>query len=125
MKNTLAIGALLRAADEVQDPLDRLACQRAATWIRWCDGFGATLTIKEASLIDQTKSLGEIARMIIVRLSKFFPVPPEDLELSYIEDDSTCWQDEFRRTENPRQRVHIDNPYSNAFGIQKLESDNL
>lgn len=111
MKNSKAIGALLRAADNASDPLDKLACQRAAIWVRWCDGFGATITNQEALVIDQTQSLGDLSRMIIARLSGLFPAPPEDPEFRYLDDDASGWQDEFRRHAAHRQNVPIDDPF--------------
>lgn len=114
MKNSKAIGALLRAADNARDPLDKLACQRAAAWVRWCDGFGATITNNEASAIDHTRYPGEVSRMIISRLSKLFPAPPEDPEFRYLDDDGSGWQDEFRRHAYRRQAVRIDDPFDIA-----------
>lgn len=107
----MAISALLRAADDVHDPLDKLACQRAAAWLRWCDGYGATLTNEETSVIDETKSLGEVARMIISRLSSLFPALPEDPEFCFEDDNYSGWQDEFRRQNRQREPVHIDDPF--------------
>ncbi len=111
MKNSTAIGALLLATDNAHDPLDKLACQRAATWLRWCDGFGATITNQEASVIDQSQSLGDVSRMIIARLSSLFPAPPEEPEFRYMDDDGSGWQHEFRRQQRQRQPVHIDDPF--------------
>ncbi|MGB0660219.1 MAG: hypothetical protein ACPGNV_08550 [Mangrovicoccus sp.] len=111
MKNSAAISALLHAADDVQDPLDKLACQRAAAWVRWCDGYGATLTNEETSVIKRTKSLGDVARMIIVRLARLFPAPPEDPEFQYMDDDGSGWQHEFRRQKSHRLDIRIDDPF--------------
>lgn len=111
MKNSTAIGVLLRAADHARDTLDKLACQRAATWLRWCDGFGATITKEEASVIDQSQSLGDVSRMIIARLSSLFPAPPEDPEFRYLDDDGSGWQDEFRRLGHQRQAARIESPF--------------
>lgn len=114
MKNTDAICALLRAADTAHDPLDRLACQRAAAWIRWCDGFGATITNDEASVMDQTHSLGEVSRMIVARFSSLFPALPEDADLRHLDEEGSGWQDEFRRQAHQGQALRIDDPFDSG-----------
>ena len=92
MKNTTALAAFLTAADKTHDMLDATACRRAAVWLRWSDGFGATLTEDESTRIAQGKALGECARQVIRRLSEDFPAPPEDGSLRYLDDDeSTAW----------------------------------
>ncbi|MCL1630111.1 hypothetical protein M3N55_15400 [Roseibaca sp. V10] len=88
MKNAEAIARLLSAAETAQDPLDELACRRAGSWLRWCDGFGATLTRPEAQRVAAGGALGEAARGLIRRLAETYPVPPEDARLDYLADDS-------------------------------------
>ena len=51
MKNINGITLLIQAAETADDPLDQLACRRAAAWLRWCDGYGAALTETEAQRI--------------------------------------------------------------------------
>ncbi|WP_439525704.1 hypothetical protein [Roseovarius mucosus] len=87
MRNTDAIRRFLDAATVARDPLDATACRRAAVWLRWCDGFGATLTEGEAERLAQGNALGEAARQLIRRLSEEFPAPPEDAALTYLDDD--------------------------------------
>lgn len=87
MRNTYAVRCLLDAATVARDPLDATACRRAAGWLRWCDGFGATLTEGEAERLAQCNALGETARQLIRRLSEEFPAPPEDAALTYLNDD--------------------------------------
>jgi hypothetical protein len=90
MKNAEAIARLLSAAETAQDPLDELACRRAASWLRWCDGFGATLTRPETERFAAGGALGEAARGLLRRLAETYPVPPEDARLEYLtEDDDT------------------------------------
>ena len=90
MKNITAIAAFLTAADRAHDALDATACRRAAVWLRWCDGFGATTTEDEAERIAQGGALGDCARQMIRRLSNEFPAPPEDGNLKYLDDDETA-----------------------------------
>jgi hypothetical protein len=98
MKNSDAIRALLDGADRANDPLDAVACQRAATWVRFTDVFGATITNDEAATIAQANSLGEVARQIIQRLAEDYPTPNEDGSLHYLNDDESDegWVAEFR-----------------------------
>ncbi len=88
MKNAEAIACLMTAAEAAHDPLDQLVCRRAASWLRWCDGFGATLTRPEAQRVAAGGALGEAARGLIRRLAETYPVPPEDVRLDYLADDS-------------------------------------
>ena len=87
MKNAEAIARLIAAAEAAHDPLDQLACRRAGSWLRWCDGFGATLTRPEAERISAGGSLGEAARGLLRRLAETYPAPPEDARLDYLADD--------------------------------------
>ncbi|QOL82655.1 hypothetical protein [Pseudooceanicola spongiae] len=87
MRNSEAIACLVTAAEAAQDPLDQLACRRAGTWLRWCDGFGATVTRTEAERIAAGGALGEAARGLIRRLAETYPAPPEDARLEYLTDD--------------------------------------
>ena len=87
MRNSEAIARLVTAAEAAHDPLDQLACRRAGSWLRWCDGFGATLTRPEAERISAGGSLGEAARGLLRRLAETYPVPPEDAWLDYLADD--------------------------------------
>lgn len=92
MKNSLAIIALIEAAEAADDPLDELACRRAAVWLRWCDGFGATLTRSEVERIAVPGALGEAARGLIRRLVEEYPGPVEDIQLACLhEDDGAPW----------------------------------
>ena len=61
MRNSSAIAQLIAASEAADDPLDRLACRRAAAWLRWCDGYGATLTEPEAARIGARGSLAGAA----------------------------------------------------------------
>jgi hypothetical protein len=88
MKNSDAIARLLSAAETAQDPLDELACRRAGAWLRWCDGFGATLTRHETERFAAGGALGEAARGLLRRLAETYPAPPEDARLDYLADDS-------------------------------------
>ena len=87
MKNSYAISRLLTAAEVAKDPLDRLACRRAAAWLRWCDGYGATLSQSEADRVAAGGALGEFARGLLRRLAESYPAPIEDVRLSYLDDD--------------------------------------
>lgn len=87
MKNLHAISRLLAAAEAAKDPLDRLACRRAAAWLRWCDGYGATLTQSEADRVAVGGALGEFARGLLRRLAERYPSPIEDVRLSYLDED--------------------------------------
>lgn len=87
MKNSQAIAALISAAEAADDPLDELACRRAAGWLRWCDGFGATLTRPETDRIATPGALGEAARGLIRRLAEEYPAPIEDIQFACIRDD--------------------------------------
>ena len=87
MKNAEAIARLVAAAEAAHDPLDQLACRRAGSWLRWCDGFGATLTRPEAQRVAAGGALGEAARGLIRRLAETYPVPPEDARLDYLAED--------------------------------------
>lgn len=87
MKNLHAISLLLAAAEVAKDPLDRLACRRAAAWLRWCDGYGATLSQSEADRVAAGGALGEFARGLLRRLAKSYPAPIEDVRLSYLDED--------------------------------------
>lgn len=92
MKNSLAITALIEAAEAADDPLDELACRRAAVWLRWCDAFGATLTRPEANRIGAGGALGEAARGLIRRMAEDYPAPVEDIQLECLQDDDgTPW----------------------------------
>ena len=92
MKNAKAIACLIVAAEAAQDPLDELACRRAGAWLRWCDGFGATLTRPEAERFAAGGALGEAARGLLRRLAEKYPAPPEDARLDCLVDDSeTTW----------------------------------
>lgn len=98
MRNTDAICALIDGADRALDPLDAVACRRAATWIRFTDAFGATITADEADRLAQGGALGEAARQIIQQLSEDYPAPQEDGSLRYLEDDEQDegWMTAFR-----------------------------
>lgn len=87
MKNSQAIANLITAAEATEDPLDELACRRAAVWLRWCDGFGATLTGSEVERIAVPGALGEAARGLIRRLAEEYPAPAEDTQLACLHDD--------------------------------------
>lgn len=87
MRNSEAIARLLSAAETAQDPLDQLACRRAGAWLRWCDGFGATLTRPETERFAAGGALGEAARGLLRRLAETYPSPPEDARLDYLADD--------------------------------------
>ena len=87
MKNSYAISRLLAAAEVAKDPLDRLACRRAAAWLRWCDGYGATLSQSEADRVAAGGGLGEFARGLLRRLAERYPSPIEDVRLSYLDED--------------------------------------
>lgn len=87
MKNAEAIARLVTAAEAAHDPLDQLVCRRAASWLRWCDGFGATLTRHETERFAAGGALGEAARGLLRRLAETYPVPPEDARLDYLVDD--------------------------------------
>ena len=92
MKNSQAIAALISAAEAADDPLDELACRRAAVWLRWCDGFGATLTRPETDRIATPGALGEAARGLIRRLAEEYPAPVEDIRLEFLNgDEGTSW----------------------------------
>ncbi|MBB4209323.1 hypothetical protein [Roseinatronobacter bogoriensis] len=92
MKNSEVLAKLITAAQSANDPLDELACRRAAAWIRWCDGYGATLTRPEADRIAAGGALGEAARGLIRRLAEEYPAPIEDIQfLSLHDDDGTPW----------------------------------
>lgn len=92
MKNSHAISCLLAAAEVAKDPLDRLACRRAAAWLRWCDGYGATLTASEAARIAAGGRLAEVARALLRRLAETYPGPVEDARLDYLEEgDGGDW----------------------------------
>lgn len=92
MKNTFAIAAFIKASENTDDHLNSTACRRAAVWLKWCDGFGATLTDDEAERISNNQSLAETARLLIARLAQDFPNPPEDASLRYLDDeDETRW----------------------------------
>ena len=92
MKNTKAFAELIKAAENTDDHLNSTACRRAAIWLRWCDGFGATLTDDEAERISDNRSLAETARLLIARLAKEFPHPHEDASLRYLDDDEgSAW----------------------------------
>lgn len=87
MRNVEAIRVLLEAADNATDPLDATACQRAAVWLRWCDGFGAMLTVDETKRFLRSGALGEAARGLVRRLFQEFPPPPEDGSLRYLDEE--------------------------------------
>lgn len=87
MRNVEAIKVLLLAAEAATDPLDATACQRAAVWLRWCDGFGATLTDEDSKRFSKAGTLGEAARGLIRRLFQEFPPPSEDAGLRYLIDE--------------------------------------
>jgi len=87
MRNIEAIKVLIEAAESATDPLDATACQRAAVWLRWCDGFGATLTDEDAKRFSKAGALGEAARGLIRRLFQEFPPPSEDGGLRYLVDE--------------------------------------
>jgi hypothetical protein len=92
MKNLQAIAALIKAAEVAEDPLDELACRRTAGWLRWCDGFGATLTLPEATRIAAGGALAEAARGLLRRLAEQYPAPAEDFRLeSLCDDNQTAW----------------------------------
>jgi hypothetical protein len=92
MKNLRAIACLIAAAETANDPLDELACRRAAVWLRWCDGFGATLTRTEADRIAAGGALGEASRGLIRRLAEEYPAPVEDIQLACLQgDDGAPW----------------------------------
>ncbi|WP_127562820.1 hypothetical protein [Nioella ostreopsis] len=92
MKNSQAIANLITAAEATEDALDELACRRAAVWLRWCDGFGATLTRSEVERIAVPGALGEAARGLIRRLVEEYPGPVEDIQLACLhEDDGAPW----------------------------------
>lgn len=92
MRNSSAIARLIAASEGADDPLDRLACLRAAAWLRWCDGYGATLTGAEATRIAAGGALAEAARGLIRRLSETYPGPVEDARLDYLEEeDGAAW----------------------------------
>lgn len=94
MRNVEANRILLRAAEAAPDPLDATACQRAAAWLRWCDGFGATLTSEDSERLSKTGALGEAARGLIRRLFQEFPAPSEDACLRYlVEEESGEWME--------------------------------
>jgi len=88
MKNSQAIACLIAAAETANDPLDELACRRAAVWLRWCDGFGATLTRPEVDRIAAGGALGEAARGLIRRLVEEYPGPVEDIQLACLHEDA-------------------------------------
>jgi hypothetical protein len=88
MKNAEAIARLMTAAEAAHDPLDQLVCRRAASWLRWCDGFGATLTRHETQRFAAGGALGEAARGLLRRLAETYPAPPEDARLDYLADDA-------------------------------------
>ncbi|WP_417249285.1 hypothetical protein [Celeribacter sp.] len=122
MRNTYAVRCLLDAATVARDPLDATACRRAAGWLRWCDGFGATLTEGEAERLAQGKALGEAARQLIRRLSEEFPAPPEDAALTYLDDDEESgWMRHIpeatgaartaRRRETEDERPEVRDPF--------------
>lgn len=114
MKNSRAISIFIHAANRDVDPLDTTACLRAASWLRWCDGFGATLTSGEASRLAQGGNLGEAARSLIRRLSAEYPTLPEDCGLQYLEDqDSTGWMQAFPLSD-PEIPVHVRSPFAKA-----------
>ena len=87
MRNSEAIARLVTAAEAAHDPLDQLACRRAGAWLRWCDGFGATLTRSEAERFAAGGALGEAARGLLRRLAETYPAPPEAARLDYLADD--------------------------------------
>lgn len=122
MRNTDAIRRFLDAATVARDPLDATACRRAAVWLRWCDGFGATLTEGEADHLAQGKALGEAARQLIRRLADEFPAPPEDAALTYLDDDEgSGWMRNIpeapgaaqtaRRREAENERPEVQDPF--------------
>ena len=90
MRNSSAIAQLIVAAETADDPLDRLACRRAAAWLRWCDGYGATLTAPEAARIAAGGRLAEVARGLLRRLAETYPGPVEDARLDYLEEGEGC-----------------------------------
>lgn len=112
MKNTRAISIFIHVEHRDVDPLDTTACLRAASWLRWCDGFGATLTAEEASRLAKGGNLGEAARSLIRRLSAEYPALPEDCGLQYLEDqDSTGWMHAFPLS-NSEIPAHVLSPFS-------------
>lgn len=124
MRNTDAIRRFLDAATVARDPLDATACRRASVWLRWCDGFGATLTEGEAGRIAQGGALGDCARQLIRRLAEEFPAPPEDAALTYLDDDEgTEWMQHIpeapgaartaRRREAEDEWPEVKDPFEN------------
>lgn len=122
MRNTYAVRRFLDAATIARDPLDATACRRAAAWLRWCDGFGATLTEGEAERLAQGGALGDCARQIIRRLAEEFPAPPEDVALTYLDDDEgSGWMRNIpdtpqasrtsRRSETEDERPEVISPF--------------
>ena len=105
MRNSAAVGSLLRAARRAEDPLDATACRRAAAWLRWCDGFGAALAPAEAARFGRGGSLGEAARALVRRLSESYPAPPEDGALRYLEEGG-AWIHSFGPEPDPPDRRH-------------------
>lgn len=137
MRNSSAIAQLIAASEAADDPLDRLACRRAAAWLRWCDGYGATLTEPEAARISAGGSLAEAARGLIRRLSETYPAPVEDARLDYLEnEDDSSWSTDWQRCEQiPRPRpirtqfvkdvlsVPVDNPFSGVSPVAENTSN--
>lgn len=119
MRNSEAIRALLDGADRAHDPLDAVACQRAATWIRFTDAFGATVTGDEADRLAQGNALGEVSRQIIQRLMEDYPNPHEDGSLHYLDDDEQDegWVAAFRSI--PRD------PFADDAAPQARRDDDL
>lgn len=101
------------------DPLDAIACRRAATWVRFTDAFGATVTGEEATRLAQGGALGETARQIIQRLAEDFPTPNEDGSLQFLDDDEKDegWVAAFRTL--PRD------PFSEDVAPQPRRDDAL
>ncbi|MFY0624606.1 MAG: hypothetical protein JXQ89_23265, partial [Pelagimonas sp.] len=96
MTNTAAILALLASSESAARELDRLACLRAATWIRWYDGFGATLAATLQDRLTAGGNLAEAARQITQHfLETGLPSPPEDSQLTYLTDSETNWMTDF------------------------------
>ena len=110
MKNSQAIANLISSAQATEDPLDELACRRAAVWLRWCDGFGATLTRPETDRLAAPGALSEVARGLIRRLAEEYPAPAEDIQLACLHDDNGApWSVEaiFDRAKHARPVLRV------------------
>lgn len=124
MKNAHAIAMLIDAGGSATDPLDVTACRRAAVWLRWCDGFGATLTEVDATRFAKGGELGEAARSLIRRLYDEFPPAPEDATLRYLEDEEdSSWKHGFH-VELQKPLEPVLNPFAKTIecgGILPLD----